>query len=281
MTAGKQEDEPRDQAASLAAEVRAYDVAGARGAQRWELPVESAVALRCNGEDLAVLMATPRDLEALALGFALSEALIARAQDLLGVGVEERPAGLLLDLRVRPAALARQALRRRRFAARSGCGICGVQDLDQAVRPARPVSRSFTLEPAAVLSAFRQLPEHQPINRCNRSVHAAGWCRPDGTLELAREDVGRHNALDKLIGELARQGRDLAGGFAVLSSRCSFELVQKAAAVGIPALASLSAPTSLALSLAGQAGLQLAAHCRDGVVLVDPPAESPQPGANR
>jgi FdhD protein len=234
---------------------------------RWQLPVEVPAVLRYNGNDFAAMMVTPQDLEDFALGFTLSEGIVRRAGQVRGLALERTEPGWVLDLRVPRASLARMELAARRIAGRSGCGICGVQGLDQVVRMPPPVERTFALDPAAVRRAFAALPGFQPINRCNRSVHAAALCRPDGAILLAREDVGRHNAMDKLIGAAVTAGIDPAGCFVALTSRCSYELVQKAATLGITALASLSAPTTLALDLARRGGLQLAARCRDGIAM--------------
>ncbi|WP_395455705.1 formate dehydrogenase accessory sulfurtransferase FdhD [Azospirillum melinis] len=132
----------------------------------------------------------------------------------------------------------------------------------------RKIETTLDVDPAAVAAAFRSLPDHQPMNRANRSVHAAAWCAPDGAIRLAREDVGRHNALDKLIGAIVGSGADPATGFVVMTSRCSFELVQKTAAVGIPLLATISAPTALALELARNANLTLGALSRRDTVIL-------------
>jgi FdhD protein len=142
-----------------------------------------------------------------------------------------------------------------------------VAEIAAAVRPLRPVAPAFTLDAAGARRALAALPAHQPMNRVNRSVHAAAWCEPTGRVVLCREDVGRHNALDKVIGALVRGGADLGAGFVVMTSRCSFELVQKVATVGIPHLVTVSAPTALALRLAKEAGVGVAALSGDGVVV--------------
>ncbi|MBI3674858.1 MAG: formate dehydrogenase accessory sulfurtransferase FdhD, partial [Rhizobiales bacterium] len=152
---------------------------------------------------------------------------------------------------------------------RVGCGLCGIEDIRDAIRMPAGKAPRVRLSPQAVARAYEALPRHQPMNAVNRTVHAAAWCSVDGEILLSREDVGRHNALDKLIGALARQGADLASGFVLMSSRCSFELVQKCALAGIGALATVSAPTALALSLAKQAHLKLAALSQRGVMIFD------------
>lgn len=230
----------------------------------WHLAEEVPAALTFNQESSVVMMVTPADLEDFAVGFAVSEGMVPSASDITKIGVLASANGYVID--VRANRLTERAGRERVIAGRTGCGLCGVDSLDDAVRAASPVSRRFPLQPVAAARALAALPDHQPFNRLNHSVHAAAWCSPDGEILRAREDVGRHNALDKLLGSLLRDGLDPADGFIALSSRCSFELVQKAAAVGVPYLASISAPTTLALSMAKDAGMGLACLSPDGIV---------------
>jgi FdhD protein len=237
----------------------------------WAIAEEVPVSLTYNGSSSVVMMATPQDLEDFAVGFSLTEEMVDSAADIDEVLVSETPVGLLVDILTRPGAVSSAAQRRRAIAGRTGCGLCGIESLEDAVRPPRPVSRGFEFDIGAVARAFDDLRNHQPLNRENRSVHAAAWAGPDGAIHLAREDVGRHNALDKLIGALSRLGLDPAGGMVIMSSRCSFELVQKAAFVGVPVLAIVSAPTTLALALARTAGMVLAALSPQGVVALDTP----------
>lgn len=234
----------------------------------WQVPEETAVAFEYNGRSHAVMMATPADLEDFALGFSLAEEIVGSAADIEKISVRETPLGFVVNLTVDPLRLLRGSLRSRSMEGRSGCGLCGVDSLVHAVREPRRIETSLEVEPAAVAAAFRALPDHQPMNRANRSVHAAAWCAPDGAIRMAREDVGRHNALDKLIGAIAGSGADPATGFVVMTSRCSFELVQKTAAVGIPLLATISAPTALALELARNANLTLGALSRRDTVIL-------------
>lgn len=234
----------------------------------WRVPEETAVAFEYNGRSHAVMMATPADLEDFALGFSLAEEIVGTAADIENIAVRETPLGFVVNLTVDPLRLLRGSLRSRSMEGRSGCGLCGVDSLVHAVREPRRIEASLEVEPAAVAAAFRSLPDHQPMNRANRSVHAAAWCASDGTIRMAREDVGRHNALDKLIGAVVRSGADPATGFVVMTSRCSFELVQKTAAVGIPLLATISAPTALALELARNANLTLGALSRRDTVIL-------------
>jgi FdhD protein len=254
---------PRDQAV-------ADGRLGEAQAVRWHLAEEVPAALTFNQQSSVVMMVTPADLEDFAVGFAVTEGMVPDAKDVQGVDVLATADGYVVDLRARR--LTDRANRERVLAGRTGCGMCGVDSLADAVRPARPVEPRFQPRPEAIARAFAALHDHQPLNRLNHSVHASAWCTPSGDIVAAREDVGRHNALDKLIGALLRAGKDPADGFVVMSSRCSFELVQKAAAAGIPCLATMSAPTTLALSMARDAGMVLACRSPDGVVRFLPEA---------
>ncbi|WP_373503891.1 formate dehydrogenase accessory sulfurtransferase FdhD [Aestuariivirga sp.] len=235
----------------------------------WQVPEEVPLAVQFNSANHAVMMGTPADFEDFAIGFALAEGIIGAADDVTGVLVLSSEQGYTLDLSVRENRLNRSRMAKRSLEGRTGCGLCGIEDIKDAIRmPGRSVPK-VQLSPQAVARAYEQLPAHQPMSRINRTVHAAAWCSVDGEILLSREDVGRHNALDKLIGALARAGTDLTSGFVLMSSRCSFELVQKCAIAGIGALATVSAPTALALSLARQAQLKLAALSNRGVMIFD------------
>ena len=234
---------------------------------RWHLAEEVPAALTFNQETSVVMMVTPADLEDFAVGFAVSEGMVPSAADITKIDVLASANGYVIDIRANR--LTERAGRERAIAGRTGCGLCGVDSLEDAVRPAIPVSRSFRLDPAAAARALAGLPDHQPLNRLNHSVHAAAWCAPSGDILRAREDVGRHNALDKLLGSMLRDGLDAADGFVALSSRCSFELVQKSAACGIDTLATVSAPTGLALDVAAAAGMTLVALAGDEIVIFD------------
>lgn len=239
----------------------------------WQVPEEVPVALVYNGVSHAVMMATPLDLEDFAIGFSLAEGLVAAVGAIEDVEVLPHPAGLMVALSVAPVALLHDSAPVRAMAGRSGCGLCGVESLEHAIRPVIPLptetqQQAALIPSSAIAAAMATLADHQPLNQQTFSVHAAAWCRPDGTIEAVREDVGRHNALDKLIGAVTRAGGRLDQGFVLTSSRCSFELVQKAAAVGVGLLASLSAPTALALDLAAHAGMILASRAAGGTVMV-------------
>ncbi|WP_114392772.1 formate dehydrogenase accessory sulfurtransferase FdhD [Oleisolibacter albus] len=234
----------------------------------WLLAEEVTVAFEYNSRSHAVMMATPADLEDFAVGFTLAEEILGDAGQIERLEVRPAGRGLVLAMEADPLNLLSGSLRRRSMEGRSGCGLCGVESLANAVRTPRPVTAGFTPSARAIKAAFAALPLHQPMNRDSRSLHAAAWCDPQGRILLAREDVGRHNALDKLAGALMRAGLPVSEGFAVLTSRCSFELVQKAAVLGMPLLATLSAPTALAHELAQVAGITLAARAGgDDIIL--------------
>lgn len=236
----------------------------------WALAEEIPLEVRVNGAPHAVMMVTPSDLEDFAIGFALTEAIVDDAAAIEQVSLSTETDGLVAALAISEAALADGIERGRGLAGRSGCGVCGVTALGDAVRAPKPVPARPPVAPEAIAAAFAQLSRHQPLNRVTHSVHAAALAAPDGTIIAAREDVGRHNALDKLIGSLARAGALRVDGFIVLSSRASFEMVLKAAVAGAPLVASVSSPTTLALDCARQAGIKLAAAGPDGaVVLID------------
>ncbi|HZD91995.1 MAG TPA: formate dehydrogenase accessory sulfurtransferase FdhD [Pseudolabrys sp.] len=227
---------------------------------------ETPVALVYNGISHAVMMATPLDLEDFALGFSLSEGILAGRHELLDVEIDEAPQGLLVRMTISARRFAALKERRRNLTGRTGCGLCGVDSLDQAVRPLAPLQRDRRVAAESLRRAIDALPDWQVLNRAARALHAAAWAGRDGNIRMVREDVGRHNALDKLIGALAAAGVDLADGFALITSRCSYEMVQKAVTTGMPMLAAISAPTALAVRMADAAHLTMIALARaDGM----------------
>jgi len=225
---------------------------------------ETPVAFVYNGLAHAVMMATPSDLEDFALGFSLSEGIIDRPGELLEVEVLPLDDGVLLRLGVEEARARALESRRRSIAGRSSCGLCGAENIEQVMRHPHPVESNLRVAHARLHAAFDALTAHQVLNARTGAVHAAGWADETGTLRLVREDVGRHNALDKLIGGIVRAGLRPQAGFALITSRASFEMVQKAATAGIPILAAISAPTALAVRVAQETGLTLAGFARDG-----------------
>ena len=229
------------------------------------LPEETPVAIVYNGTTQAVMMATPDDLEDFALGFSLTEHVIASPAQIERMEIVEHGQGIEVRMWLADDRAAAMTARRRAMAGPVGCGLCGIDSLDEALHPVTPVPDSgLRLTAADVLAASEALRNAQPLHDQTRAVHAAGFYRPGTGLILAREDVGRHNALDKLIGAMARAGIDPTQGAIVLTSRVSVEMVQKCAVAGAPVLIAASAPTAHALRLAEGAGLTIAALVRDG-----------------
>ena len=235
----------------------------------WFLPEEVPVAIMVNSISHAVMMATPADLQDFAVGFALSEGLVAHSSHIGNVLVMPSGEGFSVDLSIEDSKLIRERIVSRSMEGRVGCGLCGIEEMADAIRMPNHKLHGPEISPHSIAKAFEALPSFQPMNELNRTVHAAAWCSVDGSILLAREDVGRHNALDKLIGAMARGRIKPENGFVLMSSRCSFELVQKCATVGIGGLATISAPTALALKLANQAGLKLAALAKQGIMIFD------------
>jgi FdhD protein len=225
---------------------------------------ETPVALVYDQVPHVVMMASPQDLDDFAIGFSLSEGLLRSAEDVLELIVQMHPEGMAVHLRCRPGALPDLSARRRNLTGRTGCGLCGAESLAQAVRAPREVGVGPQLDPVALQAALRAIQTAQPLNAATGAVHAAAWCAPDGSLLTVREDVGRHNALDKLIGARARAGQEFGAGFLLLTSRASYELVLKASMMGIAVVVAMSAPTGLAIRIASEAGITLAAFLRSG-----------------
>jgi FdhD protein len=226
------------------------------------VPEETPIALSYNGSTHAVMMATPADLVDFAYGFTLTEDIVADAGAIAGVELVEFEQGVDVQIELATDASEALARRRRRMAGPVGCGLCGIESIEQALRPASLVSAELSLSRAEVAGAAMQLAQMQPLNAQTRAVHAAGFYLPGKGVVLAREDVGRHNALDKLVGAIARAGMDGGAGAIVLTSRVSVEMVQKAAACGSPMVIAVSAPTALAIRMAELAGLTLIAVAR-------------------
>ena len=247
---------------------------------------EVPIALAFNGIAHAVMMATPQDLEDFALGFALSEGIINLPAECYGIEVHAIDsvqavqstqahalpiAAIALHTEIASSAAARLKMRRRVMAGNTGCGICGIESLHMLDLNPSPVAAPGwvqALDAGPILRAFAQLQALQPLNALAGSLHAAAWALPDGQLLEVREDIGRHNALDKLLGHCSKNGwiggPSSPDGFVILSSRASYELVRKCARLGIPALATVSAPTALALEIARQAGIRLWGWSRGG-----------------
>jgi FdhD protein len=225
---------------------------------------EVPVALHYNGAPFAVLMATPCDLADLALGFSLSEAIVGSHGELRIEGIDESVDGIALRMTIPVPRAAALEDRRRNLPGYGGCGACGSASIEAVLRMPPAIAGDACFDEAALHRALAELHERQPLNAATGATHAAGFADAGGELLLVREDVGRHNALDKLIGAMLAAGIDAGGGFAVVTSRASHELAMKAAQAGIPLLAAISAPTSLAIALAESANLCLVGFARDG-----------------
>lgn len=238
--------------------------AGVRTASVECVAEEVPVAMVYNGISHAVMLATPADLEDFGTGFSLAEGIVARASEIHDIDTAHHVDGIEVRMRVSNRTFEALKARRRSLAGRTGCGLCGVDSLGQVAREVKPVAARPSVDETAIHRAFVALGEGQALHALTGSVHAAAWSRADGTLFAVREDVGRHNALDKLIGAVALAGLDTAQGFAVVTSRASYEMVLKLASVGGGLLAAISAPTGLAIDLAGRTGITLCGFVRDG-----------------
>lgn len=233
---------------------------------------EVPVALVYNSVSHVVMMATPQDLADFGLGFSLSDQIIADASELQSLEVVDGKDGLQIFMRIPAERYFALRDRRRNLTGLTGCGLCGVESLDQVHSKLPKLPAGPVVDIAAVRKALLALPDRQPLSRSTGAVHAAAWCTAAGDIRIVREDVGRHNALDKLIGALTSAKTDVASGFVIITSRCSFEMVQKAVAAGLRLLVAISAPTTLALKIAAQTGLTLVALARtDSVMLYTHP----------
>ncbi|CDG83840.1 formate dehydrogenase family accessory protein FdhD [Janthinobacterium agaricidamnosum NBRC 102515 = DSM 9628] len=242
---------------------------GAQSAGLDTVAEEVPVALVFNGISHAVMMATPRDLEQFALGFALTEGVVRQAADVYDIEVELGAASAAVIVTIAQQDFMRLKQHRRTLAGRTGCGVCGIDSLELLDLHPEPMSASglpITLAPA-LARASAELASHQALMSLTGGVHGAAWCAADGAIVKLFEDVGRHNAMDKLIGHLARERIDMRQGFVFMSSRASYELARKASRMHIPMLATISAPSSLAIDIAQRAGMKLVSFCRkDGFV---------------
>jgi FdhD protein len=254
---------PSEGPGSIDVPVRAFSYdAGASGPEiSRAIAIEAPVQIVIGGAPFAVMMATPQDLEDFAYGFALTEQIAESIDDIRGLEVERAEEGWKLKVGLSGERLQAHLARGRAMSGRTGCGLCGIEDFSQ-MPSASPLHPQAPIAPGAVRAALGELETRQPLNQATRAVHAAAWCGRDGTIVLVREDVGRHNALDKAIGALTRAGVAPDSGFFVITSRCSFEMVAKTAIFGAATLVSVSAPTSLALERAQRFGVRLIAVAR-------------------
>jgi FdhD protein len=226
------------------------------------IPEETAIALTYNGGTYAVMMGTPQDLRDFAVGFSLSEGIIHSAGDIDSLDVVHLDDGIELRMWLAPSRADRLSERRRHIAGPTGCGICGIDSIAEAVRPAAIVAKGRSFSPREIMAAMRSISSLQQINIETRAVHAAAFWTPSRGIVSLREDVGRHNALDKLAGALAQDRISASEGMVLLTSRVSVEMVQKTAAMGAPVMVAVSAPTALAVRMADASGITLVAIAR-------------------
>lgn len=225
---------------------------------------ESPVALRYQDTPYVVMLATPADLEDLAVGFTVSEAIVASPDEIRHVQQLATGDALEVNIDIAPPRFAELLQRQRNLTGRTGCGLCGAETVEGAIRQPPPVRAGLSVSLTALHAALQELTARQPLNERTGSVHAAAWVLPDEGIRIVREDVGRHNALDKLIGALIRSKVDIPSGYVIITSRASYEMVQKAATVGVQLLVAISAPTGLAVRLAETCELTLVGFARPG-----------------
>ena len=240
---------------------------GTRRAITREWVPEAPVALEFNGLSYAVMMATPADLEDFARGFALTEGLAKSPADVTDIAVAETDLGWIVRASLAGLGVEKLTERVRTRVAESSCGLCGIENLEAVAKPLPKIAAHAGLDEAAIFAALASLRDHQPLTRRTGAAHAAAFCSEAGAIRVVREDVGRHNALDKLIGALAAAGEDPATGFILSTARCSYEIVEKAVRAGATRLVTVSLPTSMAAERAHEAGLSLWSLARGDSVL--------------
>ena len=271
---------PNEEAAALGAVARDYRYDRGPDGEPFErtIAVETPVNILFGGIPFAVMMTTPADLEDFAIGFALTEGIVESLNDIRGVAIERAEGGLKVNVTLAGERMSAHLARGRAISGRTGCGLCGIDDLASLPAARARIANAAPIEPAAVKAALQALDHRQPLNAETRAVHGAAWCDRKGAIVALREDVGRHNALDKLIGALAVGGVAPAEGFFVITSRCSFEMVAKAAIFGASTLVALSAPTSLAVERAEASGITLIAIARADQATIFTPPDRPAAG---
>lgn len=253
-------------------EAVSVSVEGTRLAVSREWVPEAPVALEYNGLAYAVMMATPRDLEDFASGFAVTEGLAASVADVTEIAVAQVEQGWIVRASLSGGGAGLVAERARTRISESGCGLCGIENLEALAMPLPPVTAHEPLDERAIFLALDAMASCQPLNEATGAAHAAGWADRSGALHCVREDVGRHNAVDKLVGAMARAARPLTEGFILSTARCSYEIVEKAVRAGATGLVTVSLPTTMAVERARQAGLSLWCLARpDSVILVNDP----------
>jgi formate dehydrogenase accessory protein FdhD len=242
--------------------------AGSRLAGQDCVAEEVPVALEFNGISHAVMMATPADLEDFAYGFSLTEGIVDSASQIHDCEWSSSVQGYTVQLTIAALCFARLKEKRRNLTGRTGCGLCGTESLTQAVRHPAPLQLAQSFDAGAVSNALAIMRTRQLLLAVTGATHAAAWCTADGEVELIREDVGRHNALDKLVGALVRSGLPASSGFITITSRASYEMVQKTAVIGVGLLAAVSGVTGLAVDVAESAGLTLLGFARGNDVSI-------------
>lgn len=228
-----------------------------------QVAIETPVALSYNGISHAVMMTTPNDLKDFALGFSLTEGIIDNPEEIKDLNILAHSNGVEIAMEISSRRMHALKQQRRNMAGRTGCGVCGIESLQQVLPKIKPLGKTKPVGDQQIQKALSQLEQWQPLRQATGACHGTAWCERDEII-LAREDVGRHNALDKLIGALVKQGIDRTDGFVIISSRASYEMVQKVAVSGIGTIVAVSAPTSLALQQARQSGVQLVGFGRPG-----------------
>lgn len=237
-------------------------------AREIEVAVETPINIVYGNMPYAVMMASPSDLEDFVTGFSLTEGIVRDASEIRGVAVEPKDEGVIVTVELAPGRFREHLARRRNLSGRTSCGLCGVETIEEIPMADAATRASRAVSAAAIETALAELDKHQPLSQLTRAVHAAAWCDANGAILAVREDVGRHNALDKLIGARLRAGAGASEGFLLVTSRASFEMVEKAAIFGAGTLVAISAPTSLAIERAKHLGLTLAAVARrDGCIV--------------
>ena len=260
---------------AMAVEVRPD---GSRHPVTREWVPEAPVALEFNGIAYAVMMATPADLEDFATGFALGEGLAGQVGDVTGVAIAEVALGWIVLAAIAGLGAEQLGERVRARVAESSCGLCGIENLEAVARPLPPVAAHDPLDPGAIFAALAALNTRQPLSHATGAAHGAAWADAAGAIQCLREDVGRHNALDKLVGAMARDGRRFSPGFVLSTARCSYEIVEKAVRAGATTLVTVSLPTTMAAARARAAGLSLWVLARDDSVLLVSPETTPRTG---
>jgi FdhD protein len=228
---------------------------------------EAPIALEFNGLAYAVMMATPADLDDFATGFAMSEGLAATASEVTDIAIAEVDSGWIVRAMLSGLGAEQLGERVRSRVAESSCGLCGIENLEAVARPLPPVAPHQPIDGKAIFAALAALKQHQPLGKATGAAHAAVWADAAGAIHCVREDVGRHNALDKLIGAMARAEQAMSAGFVLSTARCSYEIVEKAVRAGATTLVTVSLPTSMAVARAEAAGLSLWVLARDDSVL--------------